>query len=115
MEAVALRHADGCRSEPIQDLSCRSERRTVFQQLGYGRVAQAVESQGVQAGVSESSLCGLTMRTAGCGFMTSAMPSCPARTCPLAGRLLGHQRHRTTAGYAHLADGHLVEAALSDD
>ena len=27
------------------------------------------------------------------------------------GRLLGHRRHRTTAGYAHLADGHLVEAA----
>ena len=30
---------------------------------------------------------------------------------PLVGRLLGHHRHRTTAGYAHLADGHLVEAA----
>ena len=30
---------------------------------------------------------------------------------PLAGKLLGHRRHRTTAGYAHLADGHLVEAA----
>ena len=30
---------------------------------------------------------------------------------PLVGRLLGHQRHRTTAGYAHLADAHLVEAA----
>ena len=30
---------------------------------------------------------------------------------PLVGRLLGHRRHRTTAGYAHLADGHLVEAA----
>ena len=30
---------------------------------------------------------------------------------PLVGRLLGHQRHRTTAGYAHLADRHLVEAA----
>ena len=29
----------------------------------------------------------------------------------LVGRLLGHRRHRTTAGYAHLADGHLVEAA----
>ena len=29
----------------------------------------------------------------------------------LVGRILGHQRHRTTAGYAHLADGHLVEAA----
>ncbi|MCY4002148.1 MAG: tyrosine-type recombinase/integrase [Rhodospirillales bacterium] len=27
------------------------------------------------------------------------------------GRLLGHRRHRTTAGYAHLADAHLVEAA----
>ena len=30
---------------------------------------------------------------------------------PLVGRLLGHRRHRTTAGYAHLVDGHLVEAA----
>ena len=30
---------------------------------------------------------------------------------PLIGRLLGHSRHRTTAGYAHLADGHIVEAA----
>ena len=30
---------------------------------------------------------------------------------PLVGKLLGHWRHRTTAGYAHLADGHLVEAA----
>ena len=30
---------------------------------------------------------------------------------PLVGKLLGHRRHETTAGYAHLADGHLVEAA----
>lgn len=30
---------------------------------------------------------------------------------PLVGKLLRHQRHHTTAGYAHLADGHLVEAA----
>ena len=30
---------------------------------------------------------------------------------PLVGRLLGHNRHRTTADYAHLADAHLVEAA----
>ena len=30
---------------------------------------------------------------------------------PLVGRLLGHRRHQTTAGYAHLADDHLVEAA----
>ena len=30
---------------------------------------------------------------------------------PLVGRLLGHRRHRTTAGYAHLDDAHLVEAA----
>ena len=29
---------------------------------------------------------------------------------PLSGRLLGHNRHCTTAGYAHLADAHLVEA-----
>ena len=30
---------------------------------------------------------------------------------PLVGELLGHRRHRTTARYAHLADGHLVEMA----
>lgn len=30
---------------------------------------------------------------------------------PLIGKLLGHRRHETTAGYAHLADGHLVETA----
>ncbi len=30
---------------------------------------------------------------------------------PLVGKLLGHRRHRTTAGYAHVADEHLVEAA----
>ncbi|MYH39112.1 MAG: tyrosine-type recombinase/integrase, partial [Rhodospirillaceae bacterium] len=30
---------------------------------------------------------------------------------PQVGKLLGHKRHRATAGYAHLADGHLVEAA----
>ena len=30
---------------------------------------------------------------------------------PLVGKLLGPRRHRTTAGYAHLADAHLVEAA----
>ena len=30
---------------------------------------------------------------------------------PLVGKLLGHKRHRTTAGYAHLDDAHLIEAA----
>ena len=30
---------------------------------------------------------------------------------PLVGKLLGHRRHRTTAGYAYLADEHLVEVA----
>ena len=30
---------------------------------------------------------------------------------PLVGKLLRHRRYRTTAGYAHLTDGHLVEAA----
>ena len=30
---------------------------------------------------------------------------------PLVVKLLGHRRHRTTAGYAHLGDEHLVEAA----
>ena len=29
---------------------------------------------------------------------------------PLVGKLLGHRRHRTTAGYAHLDDAHLVDA-----
>ena len=29
----------------------------------------------------------------------------------LVGKLLGHRRHRTTAGYAYLANGHLVETA----
>lgn len=27
---------------------------------------------------------------------------------PLLDKLVGHRRHRTTAGYAHLSDGHLV-------
>ena len=30
---------------------------------------------------------------------------------PLVGKLLGHRQHRTTAGYAHFADGHLVQTA----
>ena len=30
---------------------------------------------------------------------------------PLVGKLLGHRSRRTTAGYAHLADDHLIEAA----
>ena len=29
---------------------------------------------------------------------------------PLIGKLLGHRRHRTTAGYTHLADRHLLKA-----
>ena len=29
----------------------------------------------------------------------------------LLGKLLGHRRRSTTAGYAHLADAHLVETA----
>ena len=33
------------------------------------------------------------------------------KNLPLVGKLLGHRRHRTTAGYAHLDDAHLVEAA----
>ena len=32
---------------------------------------------------------------------------------PLVGKLLGHRRHQTTAGYAHLADGHLVQTTES--
>ena len=43
----------------------------------------------------------LRMRQAGIGFFNN----------PLVGKLLGHRRHRTTAGYAHLDDAHLVEAA----
>ena len=35
----------------------------------------------------------------------------PGENLPSVGKLLGHRRHRTTAGYAHLADEHLVEAA----
>ena len=30
---------------------------------------------------------------------------------PLVDKLLGHRRHRTTAGYAHLANTYLAEAA----
>ena len=30
---------------------------------------------------------------------------------PMIGKLLGHNKVQTTAGYAHLADGHLVETA----
>ncbi len=30
---------------------------------------------------------------------------------PLVGKLLGHRRHRTTAGYAHLDDKHLIKVA----
>ncbi len=33
------------------------------------------------------------------------------KNLPLVGKLLGHRRHRTTAGYAHVADAHLVETA----
>ena len=38
-------------------------------------------------------------------------PSWRAEHLPLVGEPLGHRRHRTTAGYAHLADAHVVEAA----
>ena len=33
------------------------------------------------------------------------------KNLPLVGKLLGHRRHETTAGYAHLADAHLVKKA----
>ncbi|MCY4097385.1 MAG: hypothetical protein OXF40_03880, partial [Rhodospirillales bacterium] len=39
------------------------------------------------------------------------LPGTPFRALPLVGRLLGLNRHRTTTGYAYLADAHLVEAA----
>ncbi len=35
----------------------------------------------------------------------------PGENLPLFDKLLGYKRHRTTAGYAHLADGHLVVVA----
>lgn len=34
----------------------------------------------------------------------------PGENLPPVGKLIGHKRHRTTAGYAHLADGLLVMA-----
>ena len=43
---------------------------------------------------------------------TAASPAVMSgENLPLVGKLLGHRRHSTTAGYAHLADDHLVEAA----
>ena len=33
------------------------------------------------------------------------------KNLPLVGKLLGHRRHPTTAGYAHVVNEHLVEAA----
>ncbi len=38
-------------------------------------------------------------------------PVMSGKNLPLVGKLLGHRRDRTTTGYPHLADGHLVEAA----
>ena len=38
-------------------------------------------------------------------------PVMSGENLPFVGRLLGHRRHRTTPGYTHLADDHLVEAA----
>ena len=40
-----------------------------------------------------------------------AKPSWRTRNLPLVGKILGRRWPRTTAGYAHLADAHLVEAA----
>ena len=34
---------------------------------------------------------------------------------PLVGKLLGHRRHRTTEGYAHIEDAHLLEAAKNSE
>ena len=45
------------------------------------------------------------------GTPPPARPVMAGENLPLVGKLLGHKRHRTTAGYAHLADEHLVEAA----
>ena len=38
----------------------------------------------------------------------ASVRSCRERTCSWSAKLLGHRR-RTTAGYAHLADAHLIE------
>jgi len=45
-------------------------------------------------------------------FTTAASQAVMAgENLPLVGKLLGHRRHGTTAGYAHVVDAHLVEAA----
>ena len=52
-----------------------------------------------------------TPGSAGRGFTTSATALIAGENLPLVDRLLGHRRHVITAGYAHLADDHLVAAA----
>ena len=57
-----------------------------------------------------------TRGSAGCACTTfgtppPVRPSCPARTCPRSADCSGTVATAQRRGYAHLADGHLVEAA----
>ena len=45
-----------------------------------------------------------------CGHTAACQSVMSAENLPLVGKLLGHRRHRTTGGHAHLADGHFVAA-----
>ena len=40
----------------------------------------------------------------------NVLAALPGETLPLVGGLLGHRRHRTTAGYTQIADAHLIDA-----
>lgn len=44
-------------------------------------------------------------------YMTASQAVMASENLQLVGKLLGHRRHETTAGCAHLSDAHLVEAA----
>ena len=57
----------------------------------------------------DASLCSLRLHDLRHTAASQAVMS--GENLPLVGKPLGHCRHRTTAGYAHVADGHLVEAA----
>ena len=60
--------------------------------------------------------CARMQGSVGCGCMTCDITTAShavmsGKNLPLAGKLLGYWRHQITAGYAHLVDDHLVEAA----
>lgn len=55
------------------------------------------------AGLSRLRLCDLR-------HMMASRVIVAVENLSLVGKLLGHRRHRTTAGYAHLDDAHLVDA-----